>query len=137
MDFDFFKHAIQDLVNFRRKTARRLFARIAWKELEAHSGWSAADPSEVRRARELFGGIVQARSRHERVAKAGELMGLLHGVDAFHFFPRRNPRNPLPPKDFSAEAGGGWADCANSPATDAQKLRSMQNLRYLQHFGKL
>jgi len=100
MDFDFFKHAIQDLVNFRRKTARRLFARIAWKGLEAHSGWSVADPSEVRRARELFGEIVQARSRHERVAKAGELMGLLRAVDAFHFFPRRIPRNPLPSKDF-------------------------------------
>jgi len=47
------------------------------------------------------------------------------------------PRNPLPPKDFSAEAGGGWADCANSLATDAQNLRSTQNLRYLQNFGKL
>ena len=108
MDLDYFKQTIRDLINFRQKPARRLVARIAWKELEAYSGWSVADPSEVRRARELFDGIVEARSRHERLAKAGELMALLHDVDAFHFFPRRNPPNPLPPKDFlPARAAGG------------------------------
>ena len=107
MDFDFFKHAIQDLATFRQKTARRLFARLAWKELEAHSGWSVADPSEVRRARELFDGIVEERSRSRRIDKAVELMGLLRGVDAFHFFPRRNPPNPLQPKDFSTGTAAG------------------------------
>jgi hypothetical protein len=107
MDFDFFKHAIQDLATFRQKTARRLFARIAWRELEAHSAWAAADPSDVRRARELFDELVASRRRQDRLALAGELMGLLHGVDAFHFFPRRNPRNPLKPKDFLTGTAAG------------------------------